>query len=86
MPSFILAFERVAVLSVNNFMILLDFYFCSTFVSYNDQLNIYRNDTCIGSCVVPVLCKMFLSAIDIDMAQAFDDRKVVEVLDILTNF
>lgn len=82
----VLAFERGAGISVDNFMTLLEFYLCSALVSYDGRVYIQRKGICIGSCVAPVLCNIFLSAIDRDLACVFDDAKVQKVFRYVDDF
>lgn len=67
-------------------MTLLEFYLCSALVSYDGRVYIQRKGICIGSCVAPVLCNIFLSAIDRDLACVFDDAKVQKVFRYVDDF
>ncbi|XP_075556505.1 uncharacterized protein LOC142588547 [Dermacentor variabilis] len=67
-------FHNLVAISIDNFMVLLEFYLKSTFISFNDKLYVQRQGICIGSCVAPVLCDIFLASIDRDLHSSFDDR------------
>lgn len=76
----VLAFERCVHISVDNFMTLLEFYLCSTFVSYDDKVYIQHKGICTSSHATPALCNIFLSAIVRDLASALDNAKVQKAL------
>lgn len=65
-------FQNSAGLSVDSFLTLLEFYLSVTFILYNEQPYLQRRGVCIGSCVAPILCDIFLSFVDRSLEQVFN--------------
>lgn len=75
----VVAFQNEVGISVNNFMSLLEFNRGSTIVSFGSELFVQKNGICIGSCVAPVLCDIFLSCIDRDLESTIDNGSVLQI-------
>lgn len=58
------SFQNTISVSIDNFMSLLQFYLNSTFIVFDDQPFLQRDGICIGSCVAPILCDIFLAKVD----------------------
>lgn len=79
-------FQNSTGMSVTNFMVtMLQFYLNSTFILYEGKHYLQRNGICIGSCVAPILCNIFLSRLDRTFNDALD-HNFFTFLDMLTTF
>lgn len=75
----VITFQNSAGLSVDNFLSLLEFYLRSTFVSFDTEMYLQKKGICIGSCVAPALCNIFLSSIDRALASSLDNDLVLRI-------
>ncbi|XP_072142238.1 uncharacterized protein [Dermacentor andersoni] len=80
------SFQNTAGISVVNFMALLEFYLCSTAVCFQGHFYVQRKGICIGSCVAPVLCNIFLAGIDRALSKVFDGGNVLKVYRYVDDF
>lgn len=81
------AFQNTAGIRTSNFITLLEAYLHSTFVSYDEKLFLLRKGICIGSCVMPILCEIFLSQVDHTLDHAFiEGGKVLHVFRFVDDF
>lgn len=48
-------------------------YLHSTFISFDERLFLQREGVCIGSCVAPILCNIFLSQLDRALHNVFNE-------------
>lgn len=81
----VISFQNSCGMTLDNFMTLLEFYLQSTFVSFRDNLYVQRRGVCIGSCVAPVLCDMFLARIDQSLEHDLEG-KVLKVFRYVDDF
>ncbi|CAN7997046.1 unnamed protein product, partial [Ixodes hexagonus] len=82
----VVAFQNASGIPLDSFMALLEFYLRSTFVSFNDKLFIQRKGICIGSCVAPVLCNIFLANVDRDLNGVLNADNVLKVFRYVDDF
>ncbi|KAM7313425.1 uncharacterized protein ISCGN_003290 [Ixodes scapularis] len=82
----VVAFQNASGIPLDSFMALLEFYLSSTFVSFDDKLFIQRKGICIGSCVAPVICNIFLSAVDRELNRVLDADNVLKVFRYVDDF
>nr|XP_037287876.1 uncharacterized protein LOC119180841 [Rhipicephalus microplus] len=80
------AFQNSVGISVDKFMSLLEFYLRATVVSFDSGLFVQKKGICIGSCVAPVLCNIFLSSIDRDLESTFDKGTVLQIFRYVDDF
>lgn len=81
-----IGFQNSAGVSVDNFISLLEFYLKSTFISFGNGLFLQRRGICIGSCVAPVLCNIFLAAVDRALHKELDDKLVLKAFRYVDDF
>ncbi|XP_049513379.1 uncharacterized protein LOC125940825 [Dermacentor silvarum] len=65
-------FSCEAGISVDNFLEMLNFYLCSTFIQWNSIPLLQKKGVCIGSCLAPVLSDLFLAKIDHGLSHRLD--------------
>lgn len=73
-------------MNVHNFINLREFYLNSTFLTFDNSFYLQRRGICIGSCVAPVRCNIFLSYIDRTLGDVFNGNKVVKVFRYVDDF
>lgn len=73
------SFQNQSALHLESFLELLAFYLTSTFVSFNGKYYLQKKGICIGSCVAPVLCDIFLSQCDRAIAKSLSTTEVARV-------
>lgn len=61
------------------FHLLLEFYLNPTFLSFEDETYLQKQGICMGSCVAPVLCNIFLSDVHA-LHDVLDAHFVLKVL------
>ncbi|XP_077564624.1 uncharacterized protein LOC144180093 [Haemaphysalis longicornis] len=61
-------FQNASGMSTEGFIDLLAFYLESTFVAFNDQYYVQKEGVCIGSCIAPILCEVFLAVYRIPLS------------------
>lgn len=81
-----IGFQNSTGLSVDNFMSLLEFYLKHTFIGFDKGLYLQRKGICIGSCVAPVLCNIFLAYIDRDLLEVFRSDGVLKIFRYVDDF
>nr|XP_054933396.1 uncharacterized protein LOC129387829 [Dermacentor andersoni]XP_054933397.1 uncharacterized protein LOC129387829 [Dermacentor andersoni]XP_054933398.1 uncharacterized protein LOC129387829 [Dermacentor andersoni]XP_054933399.1 uncharacterized protein LOC129387829 [Dermacentor andersoni]XP_054933400.1 uncharacterized protein LOC129387829 [Dermacentor andersoni]XP_054933401.1 uncharacterized protein LOC129387829 [Dermacentor andersoni]XP_054933402.1 uncharacterized protein LOC129387829 [Dermac len=69
-------FHNVTGLSSESFISLLEFYLSATFIRFENNLFIQKNGVCIGSCVAPAPCNIFLSFVDRALKSALNNDSV----------
>lgn len=74
------AFQNGAGMSVGNLLALLEFYLQSTYIKFDDKIYLQKKGICIGSCIAPVLCHIFLSTIDRSLHDRFNSSYIDKVL------
>lgn len=72
-------FQNSTGMSVTNFMVMLEFYLNSIFILYEGKHYLQRHGICIGSCVAPILCNIFLSSLDRTFNDSLDRNVVFTV-------
>ncbi|XP_064464986.1 uncharacterized protein LOC135376414 [Ornithodoros turicata] len=72
-------FQNNAGVSISTFMELLTVYLSSTVVQNSGQFYIQKKGTPIGSCVSPVLCEIFLAAVDNQVYETLKDRCIFRI-------
>ncbi|XP_064469727.1 uncharacterized protein LOC135384457 [Ornithodoros turicata] len=82
----LIAFQNASGLAVDNSMTLLEFYLGATVVQHEDRLFLQRRGICIGSCVAPVLCDIFLSEVDRGVRSVLDDGSVLSICRYVDDF
>ncbi|XP_065288624.1 uncharacterized protein [Dermacentor albipictus] len=80
------SFRNSTGLSVDNFISLLQFYLKSTFIVYDNLPFLQRNGICIGSCVAPILCDIFLAKVDRFLDRSFLGGFVLKVFRYVDDF
>ncbi|CAN7980436.1 unnamed protein product [Ixodes pacificus] len=74
-----IAFQNNCGLPVESFLELLRFYLSCTVVTFNGKNYVQRKGICIGSCVAPVLCDIFLSKCDRVIADNLPSGQVIRI-------
>lgn len=74
-----ITFQNQCGIHVDSFLELLKFYLSATAVSFNDTSYIQKKGICIGSCVAPVLCDIFLAKCDRDIANTIAGAHVTRI-------
>lgn len=64
---------------VGNFLTMLEAYLSSTFISFDSHLYVQKKGICIGSCLAPILCGIFLAQIDQALECLWSLRLVLNV-------
>ena len=73
-------FQNAVGISVEHFLTLLETYLNSTFISFDEQLFLQKRGICIGSCIAPLLCNIFLGYIDKALEEAFRSNACLNIL------
>lgn len=73
-------------MTVDKFLVLLEFYLNSTFIQFEDSHYVQKQGICIGSCVAPLLCNIFLSGFDKAVNEGLDRDQVVCVYRYVDDF
>lgn len=68
----VIPFQNTAGVTVENFLMLLHFYLNNTFTCFDQRHFLQNKGICIGSCVVLILCNIFLSDIDRSLEKVFN--------------
>lgn len=71
------SFQNSVGFSLDNFFTLLQFYLDFTFIVFDEQPSLQRDGICIGSCVAPILCDLFLADAYKTLEQVFNGRLVI---------
>lgn len=71
---------------MDSFLELLKVYLNSTIVQHNDGFFVQRRGICIGSCVAPVLCDIFLAQFDTVLHSSIQDSRIVRVFRYVDDF
>ncbi|MDD9361451.1 MAG: reverse transcriptase domain-containing protein, partial [Anaplasma sp.] len=72
-------FQNECGIQVDSFLELLKFYLSATVVTFNDTSYIQKKGICIGSCVAPVLCDIFLAKCDRAIANTISSTHVSHI-------
>ncbi|CAN7982278.1 unnamed protein product [Ixodes pacificus] len=73
------AFQNQCELPLESFLELPKFYLTSTVVMFNNHSYIQKQGICIGSCVTPVQCNIFLSQCERDISQKLPNNLMARV-------
>lgn len=75
----VVGFQNASGVGVDSFLELLRFYLQSTFILFDGVYYLQRQGICIGACVAPVLCDIFLAKIDKTISENLDSSLVTKV-------
>ncbi|CAN7945243.1 unnamed protein product [Ixodes hexagonus] len=64
---------------VESFLELLRFYLSATVVTFDGKTYIQKKGICIGSCVAPILCDIFLSQCDREIANRTSTKQISRI-------
>lgn len=81
-----MSFQSSCGLSTNSFMELLMFYLQSTFIDFDGKLFLQKNGVCIGSCVAPILCNIYLAKFDNSVCTILSDDRVSRIFRYVDDF
>ncbi|CAN8020541.1 unnamed protein product, partial [Ixodes persulcatus] len=73
------SFQNECGISEESFLELLQFYLSATVVAFEGKTYLQKKGICIGSCVAPVLCDIFLSQCDRAIANALPIGQVSRI-------
>lgn len=81
-----IAFQNDCGVSVDAFLELLTMYLSSTVVEFKGSMFLQRRGICIGSCVAPVLCNIFLARFDNSLRGLIDHERVCRIFRYVDDF
>lgn len=82
----VIPFQNSIGMTVDNFLTLLEAYLNSTFISFDKRLYVQKKGICIGSCLAPILCNIFLAQIDQALERVFSPLLVLKVFRYVDDF